>query len=124
MKKNQLREQAHLADVRARLLATEVAQLKAEVAAMHKHWRPVPIAHPWQPKNAQCSLCDEPRDAPRHQEVADASPRAERLAHGSTGWLIAEMRTVAHMTPNEGLNTLRLLLKIYDDRRAQGGDAA
>lgn len=48
-------------------LEAYVAQLKAEVETMRKHWRPVPITHPWQPKNPQCMLCDEPRDAVRHQ---------------------------------------------------------
>lgn len=41
--------------------------LTAEVEKMRAHWRPVPMTHPWQPRNPQCALCDEPRDAPRHQ---------------------------------------------------------
>jgi hypothetical protein len=33
---------------------------------------------------------------------------------GSTAWLIREVRTVALMTPNEGIGTLRVLLSQYD----------
>lgn len=42
------------------------AQLKAEVETMREHWRPVPVQHPWQPRNPQCAMCDEPKDSPRH----------------------------------------------------------
>jgi hypothetical protein len=48
-------------------LADEVRRLKAELEAVKINWRPVPITHEWQPKNPQCALCDEPRDAARHQ---------------------------------------------------------
>lgn len=52
---------------RSRALADEVTQLKAELAGIKEHWRPVPMIHEWQPLNPQCALCDEPRDAFRHQ---------------------------------------------------------
>lgn len=42
-------------------------RLTAEVEQMKTHWRPVPITHEWTPRNPQCALCDEPRDAARHQ---------------------------------------------------------
>lgn len=48
--------------------AIEVRKLRAELEAIRKDWRPVPMTHPWQPRNPQCALCDEPRDAPRHQD--------------------------------------------------------
>jgi hypothetical protein len=45
----------------------DLRTLGREVEQMRKHWRPVPITHEWQPKNPQCALCDEPRDAARHR---------------------------------------------------------
>lgn len=80
MKKKELRENlesaeemlrqiaAELADAlnRAYHLAAENTRLKARVEDMEKHWRPVPLKHPWEPRNAQCKLCDDPRDAERH----------------------------------------------------------
>jgi protein-tyrosine phosphatase len=55
---------------KVRALADEVAELKREVEDKRKHWAPVPIAHPWEPRDSQCVLCDDPRDAPRHREPA------------------------------------------------------
>jgi hypothetical protein len=46
--------------------AADVRQLAAELEVIRKNWRPVPITHPWQPRNPQCALCDEPRDSMRH----------------------------------------------------------
>lgn len=53
-----------------RALATErqLRELQRAIDEMRKNWRPVPITHPWQPRDPQCSLCDEPKDSPRHQE--------------------------------------------------------
>lgn len=51
--------------------AATVTTLTAQIKNMEANWRPVPIAHEWQPRNPQCALCDEPRDAARH-----AAPRA------------------------------------------------
>jgi hypothetical protein len=61
MKKRDLREALDLAELQVRVLT-------AEIETMRKHWRPIPIPHPWQPKDPHCLLCDDPRDAPRHQE--------------------------------------------------------
>jgi SMC interacting uncharacterized protein involved in chromosome segregation len=47
--------------------AGELRALRAEVEQMRQHWRPVPITHEWTPRDPQCALCDEPRDALRHQ---------------------------------------------------------
>jgi hypothetical protein len=60
MKKREIRLAVVLAE-------REVERLKAEIETMRRNWRPVPITHPWQPRNPQCALCDETRDAPRHQ---------------------------------------------------------
>lgn len=57
------------AEETARGLAAEVRRLAAEVETMKANWSPVPITHPWQPRNPQCALCDEPRDSPRHADV-------------------------------------------------------
>jgi hypothetical protein len=46
----------------------EAARLAKEVEHLKTHWRPVPMTHEWQPRNPQCALCDDPRDAPRHQQ--------------------------------------------------------
>jgi hypothetical protein len=67
----ELREAARLANLRARGLAEDVSRLKKEVEDMRKHWRPVPIAHPWQPRDPQCIFCDDFRDAPRHREIGE-----------------------------------------------------
>jgi len=64
------REDADLAERRARGLAADVARLKAEVETMRENWRPVPIAHQWVPRDPQCALCDDVRDHPRHQGQA------------------------------------------------------
>jgi hypothetical protein len=45
----------------------DLRTLGREAEQMRTHWRPVPITHEWQPKNPQCMLCDEPRDAVRHR---------------------------------------------------------
>jgi hypothetical protein len=50
-----------------RRLTAENAQMQTAMAQMREHWRPVPLAHEWEPRNYQCALCDEPRDAPRHR---------------------------------------------------------
>jgi hypothetical protein len=63
---HELREAARLANVRARGLEMENRDLKKQAKDMREHWRPVPIAHPWQPRDPQCLYCDDPRDAPRH----------------------------------------------------------
>lgn len=59
---------AEVSDLKAeaRRRDAEIRRLRGEVQNMKTHWRPVPIAHPWQPKNPQCALCDEPKDALRH----------------------------------------------------------
>lgn len=44
----------------------ELIELRAEVERMREHWRPIPMAHPWQPRDSQCGLCDDARDHPRH----------------------------------------------------------
>jgi hypothetical protein len=49
-------------------MAIEVRKLRAELDDIRKNWRPVPMTHPWQPRDPQCALCDDTRDAPRHQE--------------------------------------------------------
>lgn len=49
------------------------------------------------------------------QQLADMD--AKRI--GSTAWLIAELRTVALMTANEGMEMLRWALARHDER--QGG---
>jgi hypothetical protein len=68
MKKSKLREAIRRAENRASVLRAEVAQLTAEVEMLRKHWRPIPIPHPWQPRNRQCALCDDGEDSPRHGE--------------------------------------------------------
>jgi len=74
MKKEQLRwrlQEAEAArdgmEARARDAESRIFLLEQELAAVKSSWRPVPITHEWQPKNPQCALCDEPRDAARHQ---------------------------------------------------------
>jgi len=52
----------------------DARQLGAEVENMRANWRPVPITHEWQPRNPQCALCDEPRDAARHQVERSVVP--------------------------------------------------
>jgi hypothetical protein len=45
------------------------SELKAkirELDVIKRDWRPVPITHPWQPRDPRCSLCDDHRDHPRH----------------------------------------------------------
>lgn len=49
-------------------LRDQLRTVRAELEAVKRDWRPVPMAHPWQPKNPACALCDEPRDAARHQD--------------------------------------------------------
>lgn len=44
----------------------DIRRLTAEVEQMKANWRPVPITHEWTPRDPQCALCDEPRDALRH----------------------------------------------------------
>jgi hypothetical protein len=44
-----------------------IRELTAELEAIKTNWRPVPMTHEWQPKNPQCALCDEQRDAARHR---------------------------------------------------------
>ena len=53
------RTRAIQAEARTRLV-------EADVEMMRKHWRPVPLAHVWEPRDYRCSLCDDPRDSPRH----------------------------------------------------------
>jgi hypothetical protein len=74
VKKSELREMMRDLDGRYEIQSADLARerhkvhaLTAEVEQMRKHWRPVPITHEWQPKNPQCALCDEPRDAARHR---------------------------------------------------------
>lgn len=52
-------------------LKAEIGKLNDEIEVYRKNWRPVPITHPWQPRNPQCALCDEPRDSPRHAEALE-----------------------------------------------------
>lgn len=51
-----------LAEHRRRIKA-----LDEQIDNFKTNWRPVPMVHEWQPVNPQCALCDEPRDAARHQ---------------------------------------------------------
>ena len=74
MKKEQLRWQleeteAARGGMEKRALAAErrVQRLEKELEVVKSTWRPVPMVHEWQPKNPQCALCDEPRDAARHR---------------------------------------------------------
>jgi hypothetical protein len=81
MKKAKLMRAIHDQDVKVDAYIEEAAELRSllaaeghkaatlakEVEQMKAHWRPVPITHEWQPKNPQCMLCDEPRDAARHR---------------------------------------------------------
>lgn len=68
MKKQELKDAVWRAESRAQGLSAEVARLRAEVENMRRHWRPTPISHPWTPRDSQCALCDEPRDAERHEQ--------------------------------------------------------
>jgi hypothetical protein len=74
MKKSELREVMRGLELTYEVQSADLAKerrkvqaLTAEVKQMREHWRPVPITHEWQPKNPQCMLCDEPRDAVRHR---------------------------------------------------------
>jgi hypothetical protein len=74
MKKPELRseirrllEEQYRLEGQNRSFERRLADLKREVDTMREHWRPVPMTHAWQPRNPQCALCDEPRDAARHQ---------------------------------------------------------
>lgn len=73
MKKREWKEIARRAQIRASSMTGQIGRLQAEVAEMRRTWRPIPIAHEWQPRDPQCALCDEPRDAERHRAV-DHSP--------------------------------------------------
>jgi hypothetical protein len=53
------------------------------------------------------------RVAAIEQRIDDQDDRR----HGSTTWLIREIRTVALMTPHEGIATLRILLNQYDKKQ-------
>lgn len=82
MKKKELRKAVRVAELRAEdmtaaqrgaerralNLRAHVHSLTAEVEAMRKHWRPVPLTHPWTPRDPQCRYCDEAKDAPRHDQ--------------------------------------------------------
>jgi hypothetical protein len=57
--------QTQLGEAREKL--ADLGHLRHEVEQMRQHWRPVPITHEWTPRDPQCALCDEPRDALRHQ---------------------------------------------------------
>jgi hypothetical protein len=48
-------------------LRDQLRAVRAELEVVKRDWRPVPMKHPWQPRDPQCVLCQEPRDAPRHQ---------------------------------------------------------
>jgi hypothetical protein len=76
-------DRAIQAERRAAGLAHDVARLQARIDDMTRHWRPVPIAHEWQPTNPECMFCDEPRDAARHQPYAIEAARAASHDNGS-----------------------------------------
>lgn len=73
MKKSAWKELAQLRTEGLRQIMGEVDQLNAELAELRreledkrKNWAPIPIAHPWTPRDPHCVLCDDPREAPRH----------------------------------------------------------
>lgn len=55
------------AERKVSISAAEVRKLAAELEVIRKNWRPVPMTHTWEPRNPQCALCDDTRDAPRHK---------------------------------------------------------
>lgn len=57
------------ARVHAKQLDTAVQGLRNQVETMKRHWRPVPLAHEWEPRDQRCALCDDPRDSPRHTKT-------------------------------------------------------
>lgn len=58
------------------------------------------------------------------EDVRELARRLDILEHrieeqderqvGTTAWLIREVRTIALMTPNEGIKTLNIILHMYD----------
>jgi hypothetical protein len=40
--------------------------LRQELTTMRNTWRPIPIVHPWEPRDPRCALCDDPRESQKH----------------------------------------------------------
>lgn len=92
MKKSEWKEEARTRGVsigqlviRNRALECQLAELRREVEDKRKNWAPIPIAHPWTPRDPHCVLCDDPREAPRHnvREGIPVGP-AVTLQNGDT----------------------------------------
>lgn len=57
---------AMAAEAKARALSAEAEALRREVEDKRKHWAPIKLTHPWTPRDPACTLCDDPREDPRH----------------------------------------------------------
>lgn len=47
-------------------LRGKVAELTRELEDKRKNWAPIKIKHPYVPRDAGCTYCDDPASDPRH----------------------------------------------------------
>lgn len=62
----QARDRATEAQDKAYALRIEVDQLTRELEDKRKNWAPIKIKHPYVPRDAGCTYCDDPASDPRH----------------------------------------------------------
>lgn len=60
------RDRARAAEARVSVLDGEVRELRREVEDKRKNWAPIKIKHPYVPRDAGCTYCDDPAEDPRH----------------------------------------------------------